>query len=604
MSTDHASTKPLGYDTLEDSHNTNKLRRSTTTELSTVEKANRRARNTADAGELNVQGRGANKRKVAMKAMRQHRDFLFDADTNCDGRLSFKEFVSALPKHLREQRPLPELRSWFNLIDSDGSGSVSLNEYFQWSLSAASVVSGAGVIEGFAKFDENGSGHIEEKEFRLAATQLGYGEVAKELFNKLPTFDNHLDYRGLIDKHLKMLERGKAAGIGHEAALDAAAQGPNQTNDGHDHHDLVAAAADEPLLRGFLLSMSWNHVTAEPLSYEEAKRSGWRLAAGGEEELRIEMRKCMRWHTIQLSELFTVMDEDRSQGASMDEFCSALIDLLGYEGPRSVLEETFSAIDADGDGTVTYDELDAWVRGRTIVGSRAVLATLDRGLSLHPTEDEEPWDAERLKIEFCSKLASIDLTIEDVLEACDDMNELDAALSRREFLGHFKRLVDNEMLWYSKVRVAAAEVFDRFDPARKHVLTLRDLARALLHKSHRMASRKVKLAAEAARISGQSDEDDMLWTPETRQYLLDMYSPASRKKVPFDQRLSKPKNRLTFIPAKHLSSVRLPQINEGSPHRQQAAPSTRSHSDATASMWIKAQKIPSFMAGRRGRVAF
>ena len=67
----------------------------------------------------------------------------------------------------------------------------------------------------------------------------------------------------------------------------------------------------------------------------------------------------------------------------------------------------------------------------------------------------------------------------------------------------------------------------------------------------------------------------MLWTPETRQYLLDMYSPASRKKVPFDQRLSKPKNRLTFIPAKHLSSVRLPQINEGSPHRQQAAPSTR-----------------------------
>ena len=133
-----------------------------------------------------MQGRGANKRKVAMKAMRQHRDFLFDADTNCDGRLSFKEFVSALPKHLREeQRPLPELRSWFNLIDSDGSGSVSLNEYFQWSLSAASVVSGAGVIEGFAKFDENGSGHIEK--ISSGDAQLkGYGEVAKELFNKLP----------------------------------------------------------------------------------------------------------------------------------------------------------------------------------------------------------------------------------------------------------------------------------------------------------------------------------------------------------------------------------------------------------------------------------
>ena len=54
--------------------------------------------------------------------------------------------------------------------------------------------------------------------------------MAEDLFNQLPTFDSHLDYRGLIDKRSKMLERGKAAGIGHEAALDAAAQGPNQTN--------------------------------------------------------------------------------------------------------------------------------------------------------------------------------------------------------------------------------------------------------------------------------------------------------------------------------------------------------------------------------------
>ena len=49
-----------------------------------------------------------------------------------------------------------------------------------------------------------------------------------------------------------------------------------QTDDGHDHHDLVAAAADEAATARLPLSMSWNHVTAEPLSYEEAKRSGWR----------------------------------------------------------------------------------------------------------------------------------------------------------------------------------------------------------------------------------------------------------------------------------------------------------------------------------------
>ena len=56
-------------------------------------------------------------------AMLQHREFLFDADVNGDQQLSFEEFVSAMPAHIR-RHALSELRSWFALIDSDGSGEI------------------------------------------------------------------------------------------------------------------------------------------------------------------------------------------------------------------------------------------------------------------------------------------------------------------------------------------------------------------------------------------------------------------------------------------------------------------------------------------------
>lgn len=62
------------------------------------------------------------------------------------------QFVSALPMHLRLQRSNAELKSWFSLMDEDGNGHVSMNEFFAWSLSASAVITGTGIIQGFQRY--------------------------------------------------------------------------------------------------------------------------------------------------------------------------------------------------------------------------------------------------------------------------------------------------------------------------------------------------------------------------------------------------------------------------------------------------------------------
>ena len=66
----------------------------------------------------------------AMRAMHRYATFFADADIEFDRSLSFAEFVSVLPMHLRQQRPLSELWSWFKMIDANNDGRVSLDEFF------------------------------------------------------------------------------------------------------------------------------------------------------------------------------------------------------------------------------------------------------------------------------------------------------------------------------------------------------------------------------------------------------------------------------------------------------------------------------------------
>ena len=61
--------------------------------------------------------------------------FLFDLDG--DQKLDYDEFYTMQPASMRERFSPQTIREWFEEADADGSGHVSLNEFFLWSLRKA-----------------------------------------------------------------------------------------------------------------------------------------------------------------------------------------------------------------------------------------------------------------------------------------------------------------------------------------------------------------------------------------------------------------------------------------------------------------------------------
>ena len=193
-----------------------------------------------------------------------------------------------------------------------------------------------------------------------------------------------------------------------------------------------------------------------------------------------------------------------------------------------------------GDGIVGTDELAAWVRGHTTVEIEAVLDVIQRGLALQPSADDDPWSAARLRRELCSRLVHLDLTIDDVLEAWDRQQSGvrggDGCLTRREFLGHLKRLVTTgEYDWYTKVRGAACEIFDEFDADHQHVLSNIDLGRALLCQNHSLASREYRHRADNAAAG-------LMWCATARSKLENNFVTKELvTRLPSSLRLSQPR---------------------------------------------------------------
>ena len=85
------------------------------------------------------QGKKSRRAAVGMATMRRASVEFSQADTNGDGVLSFDEFchmVRLLDK-AEVDRSDETLSSWFKAIDVDGSGSISMDEFFLYSLQLA-----------------------------------------------------------------------------------------------------------------------------------------------------------------------------------------------------------------------------------------------------------------------------------------------------------------------------------------------------------------------------------------------------------------------------------------------------------------------------------
>ena len=46
--------------------------------------------------------------------------------------LDFEEFVAVQPSRIRETHSEKEMRSWFDMADENGNGTLSINEFFKW----------------------------------------------------------------------------------------------------------------------------------------------------------------------------------------------------------------------------------------------------------------------------------------------------------------------------------------------------------------------------------------------------------------------------------------------------------------------------------------
>ena len=114
--------------------------------------------------------------------------------------LSYNDFSNMMIHLTGAEWAASELQEWFNHLDADGSGTISLDEFFQVSLSQAvggspdqHAIGGAqlGLKEVFEEFDTNGTGVLAYREFERAARKMSYGSVARELFDQ---FDQDKSY--------------------------------------------------------------------------------------------------------------------------------------------------------------------------------------------------------------------------------------------------------------------------------------------------------------------------------------------------------------------------------------------------------------------------
>ena len=148
----------------------------------------KRRRDKADAKQEAMARRHRDDKKEARKkegrALYLSRDAaaaFFEADVNGNEQLDFDEFAQAVPAELKASMSIDQITELFRSADTDGSGSISMDEFFLWTMSVVCHHTGTGIEAIFRSYDSTGEGLLDPAEFAAACEDLGFGAMAQDL---------------------------------------------------------------------------------------------------------------------------------------------------------------------------------------------------------------------------------------------------------------------------------------------------------------------------------------------------------------------------------------------------------------------------------------
>lgn len=141
------------------------------------------------------------KRQMATKLLRESARLFIKADSNGDGQLDFREFVELVILQAKLQRrqeilngtqkgkvgelpPMPSramLKDYFQLIDFNHSGTLSMTEFFAFSLREGLARGRTTVSTFLSVWDQDNNNMLNEDEFTRVCHALGFASITKEL---------------------------------------------------------------------------------------------------------------------------------------------------------------------------------------------------------------------------------------------------------------------------------------------------------------------------------------------------------------------------------------------------------------------------------------
>jgi len=131
----------------------------------------------------------------------KHHSALFaENDVDGDQHLDYEEFLAMLPESIRSSCTPHQIRSWFNTVDADQSGAISINEFFMWTMANSAAMHGATALKSaFEHYDKDNKGTLDAEEFEALAQDLGFQSVAYDIFKALDgDTSGSLRYREMV----------------------------------------------------------------------------------------------------------------------------------------------------------------------------------------------------------------------------------------------------------------------------------------------------------------------------------------------------------------------------------------------------------------------